>query len=61
VDQGGHGVYLLTNAPCAVDIATAFLTGGTLPARDKLCQGQTPSGISAQATVPRVRLPGPLG
>jgi pimeloyl-ACP methyl ester carboxylesterase len=61
VDQGGHGVYLLTDAPCASDIATAFLTGGTLPAQDRLCPGQSPPGIAAQVTVPRVRLPGPLG
>ncbi|HEU4426896.1 MAG TPA: alpha/beta hydrolase, partial [Pilimelia sp.] len=42
VDQGGHGVYLFTDAPCAADIATRFLVTGALPARDRLCPGQSP-------------------
>jgi hypothetical protein len=61
VDQGGHGVYLLTAAPCAADIATAFLTTGTLPGHDVRCPGQSPSAVSPLLATPRVRRPGPLG
>jgi pimeloyl-ACP methyl ester carboxylesterase len=61
VDQGGHGVYLLTRAPCANDVATAFLVRGELPAHDALCPGQKPGDVGAFTTGPRVRLPGPLG
>jgi pimeloyl-ACP methyl ester carboxylesterase len=61
VDQGGHGVYLLTAATCANDIGTAFLTAGELPSRDRLCPGQSPPALSPLATTPRPRLPGPLG
>lgn len=59
VDQGGHGVYPLTNAPCAAAIATAFLVDGTLPAHDQYCPGEPPGALNAQ---PRVTtLPGSLG
>jgi pimeloyl-ACP methyl ester carboxylesterase len=61
VDQGGHGVYLLTQAPCASDVATAFLVRGELPARDAFCPGQSPGAMGIQSTAPQVRLPGPLG
>ncbi|GII20662.1 alpha/beta fold hydrolase [Planosporangium mesophilum] len=61
VDQGGHGVYLLTQAPCANDVATAFLAHGNLPARDAFCPGQSPGDVTGLTTVPRVKLPGPLG
>ncbi|MGC9666326.1 alpha/beta fold hydrolase [Planosporangium sp. 12N6] len=61
VDQGGHGVYLFTRAPCANDVATAFLAQGVLPARDAFCPGQSPGDVTGLTTTPRVRLPGPLG
>jgi pimeloyl-ACP methyl ester carboxylesterase len=61
VDQGGHGVYLLTQARCANDVATAFLAHGELPAHDTFCPGQSPGDVGIQSTAPRVRLPGPLG
>jgi hypothetical protein len=61
VDQGGHGVYLVTDAPCASDATTAFLTGGALPAQDRLCPGQSPPAVGAQVSPPRFTLPGPLG
>ena len=61
VDQGGHGVYLVTEAPCAADITTAFLTTGTLPGHDVLCPGQSPSAVSSLVARPQLRLPGPLG
>lgn len=54
VDQGGHGVYPLTNAPCAADIATAFLASGTLPDRDRLCPGQAPGQANAQPLLARI-------
>jgi pimeloyl-ACP methyl ester carboxylesterase len=57
VDQGGHGVYLVSQAPCAAAIATAFLTTGTLPAHDQLCPGQSPGTVSPRAARPQVRLP----
>lgn len=60
VDQGGHGVYLQTLAPCASDIATAFLVSGVLPAVDRLCPGQSPPDAAARQRPPLV-LPGPLG
>src|SRR5205814_1182685 len=34
VDQGGHGVFPITQAPCATAIATDFLASGALPAQD---------------------------
>ena len=37
VDQGGHGVYLITRDQCAND--TAFLADGQRPARDLACAG----------------------
>ncbi len=61
VDQGGHGVYLLTAAPCAADIATAFLTTGVLPDHDRLCPGESPSDVAPLVATPQVQLPGPLG
>ncbi len=61
VDQGGHGVYLVTHAPCAADVATTFLTTGVLPARDRLCPGQSPPELNSLSARPRLHLPGPLG
>jgi pimeloyl-ACP methyl ester carboxylesterase len=60
VDQGGHGVYLFSNAPCASDVATAFLVSGALPSSDRFCPGQSPLAAATRATT-RLRLPGPLG
>jgi pimeloyl-ACP methyl ester carboxylesterase len=59
VDQGGHGVYLFTAAPCAADTATTFLTTGTLPDHDRLCPGQSPPALGTLSVPPQ--LPGPLG
>jgi pimeloyl-ACP methyl ester carboxylesterase len=39
VAGGGHGVYLLSASGCANDAATALLAEGTLPAADRLCDG----------------------
>jgi pimeloyl-ACP methyl ester carboxylesterase len=60
VNQGGHGVYLLTNATCANDLATTFLTHGTLPAHDQLCPGQPPPDTAAGQPA-RLAPPGTLG
>ncbi len=43
VDQGGHGVYLLSQNACAADIATQFLVSGAFPAQDRFCTGTTGS------------------
>ena len=40
VDQGGHGVYLVTANKCANDTVTTFLTTGKRPARDAFCADQ---------------------
>ncbi|GAA4473421.1 alpha/beta hydrolase [Phytohabitans houttuyneae] len=53
VDQGGHGVYGVTNAPCASQIATAFLSTGVLPEHDRLCPGQRPGAVTDQRSAPR--------
>jgi pimeloyl-ACP methyl ester carboxylesterase len=58
VDQGGHGAYLITDAPCVADIATAFLTTGALPGHDTFCPGQSPDTVSPLVARPVVRLPG---
>jgi pimeloyl-ACP methyl ester carboxylesterase len=42
VDQGGHGVYVLTPNTCANDLTTAYLVDGTMPAGDRFC-GAEPS------------------
>ncbi|HEY2062123.1 MAG TPA: alpha/beta hydrolase [Amycolatopsis sp.] len=39
VDQGGHGVYLITRNQCANDTVTAFLANGQRPAHDLACAG----------------------
>jgi pimeloyl-ACP methyl ester carboxylesterase len=53
VDQGGHGVYGFTNAPCASDIATAFLSTGVLPEHDRGCPGQRPGDVTDQRSAAR--------
>jgi pimeloyl-ACP methyl ester carboxylesterase len=40
VDQGGHGVYLVTRNQCANDTVTAFLATGQRPAHDLACAAQ---------------------
>jgi pimeloyl-ACP methyl ester carboxylesterase len=37
VDQGGHGVYLVTPNVCANDLGTAWLVTGALPPTDRYC------------------------
>jgi pimeloyl-ACP methyl ester carboxylesterase len=49
VNQGGHGVYLLTQNACASDVATSFLVDGVLPGRDKYC-GAGDSGQARSAS-----------
>ena len=43
VDQGGHGVYLVTPDTCASDAATSFLVSGTLV--DRFCAA-SPAGTA---------------
>lgn len=37
VDQGGHGVYIVTPNTCANALATAYLVDGKMPAHDRFC------------------------
>ncbi|MFI5808198.1 alpha/beta hydrolase [Streptomyces sp. NPDC051561] len=39
-DQGGHGVYPFGLNTCANNTATAFLTTGQLPAKDRVCAAE---------------------
>jgi pimeloyl-ACP methyl ester carboxylesterase len=61
VNQGDHGVYLVTDVPCATDIATTFLTTGALPRHDSVCPGQSPPKVSSSASQRRPKLPSPFG
>lgn len=38
VDDSGHGVYVLGGNACALNVGTAFLVDGELPARDMTCR-----------------------
>ncbi|GAA3924110.1 alpha/beta hydrolase [Amorphoplanes auranticolor] len=38
VDDSGHGVYVLGGNACALNLTTAYLVGGKLPARDITCR-----------------------
>jgi len=49
VDQGGHGVYVLTPNACANNAATAFLTSGTFPGGFVSCPADT--ATSSQTSV----------
>jgi hypothetical protein len=49
VDQGGHGVYVITDNTCAGDIATAYLVDGTLPGHDRFCAAE-PSATKTLAS-----------
>lgn len=54
VDQGGHGVYLVTPNVCANDLATAWLVTGALPATDRFCPAS--SSTTDPAAMARQRL-----
>lgn len=47
VDEGGHGVYLIEQNPCALNTATQFLVNGKFPSDDVYC------GLSTTRTGPR--------
>ncbi|WP_207922630.1 alpha/beta hydrolase [Micromonospora sp. KC606] len=53
-DAGGHGVYGIRSGPCAADIATAFLTTGTLPDRDRFCPGPSPDDVGIASLAPPI-------
>lgn len=46
VDQGGHGVLLVTPDACAADAAVAFLVEGRLPATDLFCPASPATAIA---------------
>jgi pimeloyl-ACP methyl ester carboxylesterase len=58
-DAGGHGVYGIRSGPCATDIATTFLTTGTLPEQDRFCPGPSPDDVGV-ASLARPTPSGPL-
>jgi hypothetical protein len=62
-DAGGHNIYGARSGACTDTIATAFLTSGALPDRDRFCPGPTPEDvINATRTATGVWIPvGPLG
>lgn len=41
VDDGGHGVYVYDDNPCALNTTTRFLLGGELPGSDVFCGAST--------------------
>jgi pimeloyl-ACP methyl ester carboxylesterase len=41
VDDGGHGVYVYGDNPCALNTTTRFLLGGDLPEADVFCGAST--------------------
>ncbi|HEU5470265.1 MAG TPA: alpha/beta hydrolase [Actinophytocola sp.] len=60
VDQGGHGVYLLSASACGNDMVSEFLLTGRRPARDTFCPRET--GATATRDVrPLAALLRPLG
>ncbi|AZK95345.1 MULTISPECIES: alpha/beta hydrolase [Streptomyces] len=56
VDEGeGHGVYQAKRSACADDLTTAYLVGGTLPAKDVTCaKDPAPAGGSAEPVHPAI-------
>ena len=59
-DAGGHAVLGARSGPCVDAIATAFLTTGALPARDRLCPAPPPVDEMSTARASTV-LPVPTG
>jgi hypothetical protein len=59
-DAGGHNIYGVRSGPCIDRIATAFLTSGTLPDRDRFCPGPTPEDVMNSAPN-RTGVPIPVG
>ncbi|WP_242504366.1 alpha/beta hydrolase [Promicromonospora panici] len=47
VDDGGHGVYVYADNPCALNTTTRFLLDGNLPQTDTLCAA--PAGSARNA------------
>ncbi|MGW5364145.1 alpha/beta hydrolase [Actinopolymorpha pittospori] len=45
VDEGGHGVYLFNDNPCALNVTTKFLVDGKRPANDRFCAATSASGL----------------
>jgi pimeloyl-ACP methyl ester carboxylesterase len=45
VDEGGHGVYVYDDNPCALNVTTSFLVDGEMPEDDVTCSGAMASGL----------------
>jgi pimeloyl-ACP methyl ester carboxylesterase len=55
VDDGGHGVYVYDDNPCALNTTTRFLLGGELPGSDLFCAASTTSGLTLDRAGERER------
>jgi hypothetical protein len=51
VDDGGHGVYVYDDNPCALNTTTRFLLDGNLPETDTTCAAPAGSARSADSTL----------
>lgn len=49
VDEGGHGVYVYDDNPCALNVTTSFLVNGEMPEDDVTCSAATASGLDLDA------------
>jgi pimeloyl-ACP methyl ester carboxylesterase len=47
VDQGGHGVYVITTNTCANTTVTEYLVAGRFPARDGFCRAEAAAGTAS--------------
>jgi adenosylmethionine-8-amino-7-oxononanoate aminotransferase len=50
VDQGGHGVYLLTPNVCANNTVTAYFANGAFPSSDISCPANASTAAATQQT-----------
>ncbi|MFC0623106.1 alpha/beta hydrolase [Kribbella deserti] len=55
VEEGGHGVYVYDDNPCALNLTTTYLVDGTMPRRDTFCSASKRSGLNLDATAQRTR------
>ena len=55
VDGYGHGVYILDDNPCALNVGTAYLVDGEFPRRDVNCRAERGSGLALNADRLRLR------
>lgn len=54
VDQGGHGVYVFDDNPCALNVTTTYLVEGERP-DDMFCAASKESGLELDSAAERLR------